>query len=150
VSRLPRRLLQGLLALECLGIAWLVLSPTAETPIGVVYGVSNHLARLGMPTWARDTGLIEFVLNVLLFIPLAALCALLWTRPKVWVWIVGGLLLSSSLEWLQQEFLSSRSASSLDIIANTIGAAVGAGVVCSTRWLHQVWLEDLPLAGRES
>lgn len=148
--RVARGTLVALLVLECAGIVWLVLSPTAQTASGAVHVVSISLRDLGFPQPVYDPGFIEFALNVLLFAPLAALCALIWTRPKLWMWILGGFLLSSTLEWVQDTSLLDRSPSSSDIIANTLGTALGAGVVCATRWLHQVWLEDLSVAGRGS
>lgn len=150
MNRISRRVLGGLLALEVLGIAWLVLSPTAVAPSTVVLHIGRLMRSLGLPRWLADAGLIEFTLNVALFVPLAALCALLWTRPKVWMWILGGFLLSSGLEWLQLEFLSGRSSTSRDIIANTLGTILGAGTVCSLRWWREVALEDLAMGGRGS
>jgi len=135
-----RRLFTGLLVAECLGIGWLVLNPSPATLRSVVTGLSSALMTIGFPDWLASTYLVEFGLNVLLFIPLAALCALLWPRIRLWMWTLGGFALSSALEWLQLELLSQRASTSRDIIANTVGTIVGAGVVCAARW----WREATP------
>lgn len=137
MSTVPRRLLAGLLGLEVVGIVWLVLNPSPATPTGAVANLSDALAAIGVPAALADTSLIEFYLNVQLFVPLTILCSLLWPRVKVWGWLVAGLLISSTLEWLQMQFLSDRTSTSRDIIANTLGAGVGAGTVFVVRWLQE-------------
>ena len=80
------------------------------------------------------TDQVEFGLNVLLFVPLTALAALLWPRVPTWGWILLGFATSSTLEWLQLTFLSERSSTSRDIIANTLGAAIGACAMALARF----------------
>jgi glycopeptide antibiotics resistance protein len=82
-----------------------------------------------------DGSVVEFWLNVILFVPLGALSALIWPRIRLWGWALAGLLLSSTLEWIQLQMLSERSSTSRDIIANTLGMALGAGLVWTVRWL---------------
>lgn len=145
----PRRLLAGLLALEIAGIVWLVLNPSPATPSGAVYRLSEVVTALGLPGVLADPTFVEFFLNIQLFVPLTLLVALLWERVKVWAWIVMGFLLSSGLEWLQLEFLSDRSSTSRDIIANTLGAAVGAVTVFAIRWLEDLRPVDAERSGAE-
>ncbi len=135
---LTRRLLAAALVVELLGIAWLVLNPSAATPTGAVSHLSGLLTSLGLPEQLVGTDKVEFGLNVLLFVPLTALAALLWPRVPTWGWILVGFATSSTLEWLQLTYLSGRSSTSGDIISNTLGAAVGAAAVGSARWLQQV------------
>ena len=135
LSRVPtRRLLAAALVLEVLGIAWLVLNPSPATPTGAVSHLSGLLTFLGFPAWLFGTDQVEFGLNVLLFVPLTALAALLWPRVPTWGWILLGFATSSTLEWLQLTFLSERSSTSRDIIANTLGAALGAAAVGLARF----------------
>ena len=119
---------------ELLGIAWLVLNPSPATPTGAVSRLSGILSFVGLPGWLVGGDQVEFALNVLLFVPLTALAALLWPRIPTWGWILAGFATSSTLEWLQLTFLSERSSTSRDIIANTLGAALGAAAVALDRF----------------
>jgi glycopeptide antibiotics resistance protein len=65
-------------------------------------------------------------LNVLLFVPLG-LAIGLWHRP--W-WLLGAVALSVAVE-LTQFLLDARSPDPLDVVTNTLGAALGYGVA---RW----------------
>ncbi|QIK64947.1 VanZ family protein [Nocardioides sp. HDW12B] len=118
-----------------LGIAWLVLNPSPATPTSAVERLSAALTAVGLPGWLVGTDQVEFGLNVALFVPLAALTSLLWPQRRVWFWVLVGFALSSTLEWLQLTFLSDRSSTSRDIVANTLGALVGAVVVVVGRAL---------------
>jgi hypothetical protein len=128
--------LVALLVVEYAGIAWLVLNPSPATPTSAVAGLSDAMARLGFPTWLADGSVVEFWLNVILFVPLGALSAMIWPRVRLWGWILAGLLFSSTLEWTQLQVLSERSSTSRDIIANTLGMALGAGLIATARWLE--------------
>ena len=124
-----RRLLAVLLVIELLGIVWLVLDPSPATPTGAVERLSRFLMGFGLPAWLVGGDQVEFALNVALFVPLTALAALLWPRLPLWGWVLVGFAMSSTLEWVQLAFLSDRSSTSRDIIANTLGALIGAGLV---------------------
>ena len=67
------------------------------------------------------------LLNVVLFVPLGALAVLATARP--WWWVTAGSALASvAIELVQWRWLA-RDGSSGDVIANTLGALVGALVV---------------------
>ena len=135
LSRVPtRRLLVAALVVELLGIAWLVLNPSPAAPTGAVSRLSGILTFVGLPDWLVGSDQVEFGLNVVLFVPLTALAALLWSRIPTWGWILAGFATSSTLEWLQLTFLSGRSSTSRDIIANTLGAVLGAAAVALGRF----------------
>jgi hypothetical protein len=136
VTSVPKRLLVALLVIEYAGIAWLVLNPSPATPSSAVAALSEAMFWLGFPTWLADGTVVEFWLNVILFVPLGALSALIWPRVRLWGWVLAGFLLSSTLEWLQLQLLSERSSTSRDIVANTLGMALGAGLVWTVRWLR--------------
>ncbi len=64
------------------------------------------------------------LLNVVLFVPLGALAVLATGRP--WWWVAAGAALGSvAIELMQWRWLA-RDGSSWDVIANTLGAFVGA------------------------
>ncbi len=71
------------------------------------------------------SGWIEFVANVLLFVPLGLLLALLFDRP--WVGVAACLAVSVAVE-VAQFVVPPRQASLRDVIGNTIGALIGAGI----------------------
>ncbi len=74
---------------------------------------------------AFGAGWIEFTANVAMFVPLGFLLTILFRRH--WVGVVVALLLSAGAE-IAQAFIPSREASLRDIVANTVGAGVGAAL----------------------
>lgn len=68
-------------------------------------------------------GWVEFGLNIALFAPLGLLVTMLFRR--VWLGVVTALALSVAAEAVQ-EFLPGRLASLRDVLANVVGAAIGA------------------------
>ena len=72
---------------------------------------------------------VEFGANVVLFVPLGLL-AMVWSPRSRWVHAVaGGLVLSSTIELVQAIARPDRTASWVDVLANTIGAGLGAAAV---------------------
>ena len=72
---------------------------------------------------------MEFGANVVLFVPLGLL-AMVWSPRSCWVHAVaGGLVLSSAIELVQAIARPDRTASWVDVLANTIGAGLGAAAV---------------------
>lgn len=67
---------------------------------------------------------IEFGANVALFVPLGILLALLLARRR-YVVLPVAIVSSAAIEALQGLLLSERTASPLDILANTLGACIG-------------------------
>ena len=66
-------------------------------------------------------------LNVLLFVPLGAALALLARRPRWWV-VLPAAVVSGAIELVQGRWLD-RVASWSDLVANTVGALLGAVAV---------------------
>lgn len=75
-------------------------------------------------TWV-DYDLIDFVANIGFFVPLGVIAALLLKR-RWWLAIPLGAVLSGAIEFGQYLFLPDRYASITDVLANTIGAVLGA------------------------
>jgi len=63
--------------------------------------------------------------NVTLFVPLGAALTALWCRRSPLAVLVAAALISFGVETFQWAYPSGRIANSADIIANTVGAAVG-------------------------
>ena len=127
LSDRARGVAMALLALEFLGIAWLVLNPSPATPTGAVYKVSAFVIELGGPSWMASTTGWEYLFNVALFVPLGLLAALVWEQVLLEEWVVLGFAVSAALELGQLTVLGERSATVSDLSANTIGTFLGAG-----------------------
>ncbi|MGH3367696.1 MAG: VanZ family protein, partial [Nocardioidaceae bacterium] len=85
------------------------------------------LESIGAPRWVTPSA-VEFVLNVALFVPLAFLGSTLIPRWPVRAWGALGFACSLGIELAQLVVLPGRSPNGYDILANTLGALVGAVV----------------------
>ncbi|WP_297742270.1 VanZ family protein [uncultured Tessaracoccus sp.] len=74
-----------------------------------------------------------FVLNVLLFFVPTVLLTVVFPRVRRWVWPLLGFCLSLGIETVQWRYLP-REAGWDDVVANTLGACLGA--VCLNLWRH--------------
>lgn len=91
-------------------------------------GIVDSVGEWGARTLSLDwfgSGWIEFSANVLMFTPLGFFLAVL--TPRWWHGFLIAAMLSASAE-LIQAVIPSRQPSVRDIVANTLGAVVGAGV----------------------
>ncbi len=82
-----------------------------------------------------DLGSVDFLLNILLFVPLGVglgLAGFSWRRAVV---LAG--LLSAGIELLQMKFIPGRDASLGDILSNTLGGGLGA--LLAARWQDLVF-----------
>ena len=103
-------------------LLYLVWEPDASTPGGVVEVIVDALARAGVPDAVT---VVEVGLNVLLFVPLSLLGAFVLDRWRPLGWVLAGLALTLVIEGVQALFLSGRSATVSDVVANTAGAGLG-------------------------
>jgi glycopeptide antibiotics resistance protein len=92
----------------------------------------DALQAAGAPDWV-NYDLIDFLANILFFVPIGLLGALLLPRRLWWLAMPAGLLLSAGLELGQAAFLPQRYASWTDVLANTLGAVLGAMLGLATR-----------------
>lgn len=123
---MPRR--QRRLGYAIAAAAFLVIGVLTLLP------ASGEVARAARtPVWCilcGDLGTVDFLLNILLFVPLGIglrLAGFSWRRA-----IVLAALLSCGVELLQMKVITGRDASLGDLIANTLGGALGA--VAGTHW----------------
>lgn len=91
---------------------------------------------VGQFALTNDQGyiIVEFASNVLLFVPVALLACALWPKLRRFQVILLGFAVSSLIEILQGVVLPDRTPSSSDIIANTLGTAIGATIVVGWRY----------------
>lgn len=103
----------------------------------VVSGSSSWLASHGLPAAITTRARVEFVLNAAMFTPAAFLAAMTFPRHHWANWVVYGFIGSSAVELLQGLLLPPRSAQFEDVVANTLGALVGALAAAVVGWSWQ-------------
>jgi len=74
-------------------------------------------------------GRVEFSANIAMFVPLGALAALSRPRGGNWTAWAGCAALSVVAELVQWLLLSNRTADIRDVVANSLGAAIGVALV---------------------
>ncbi|MCG2620502.1 VanZ family protein [Arthrobacter sp. I2-34] len=121
----------GLLALIVL---WPV--PVDRPATGALQDVLDALHRHGVPAWI-NYGTVESAANVLLFVPFGLFAGLLLPRRRRWLVLAGAVLLSAGIELAQSSLLPERFGTVQDVLANTLGAALGAAASFLPR---PVWL----------
>jgi glycopeptide antibiotics resistance protein len=132
-----RRAARSLVLAYVVGLAVLVFAPSMGPPERSIYYAQRLLETLHAPSIISRESVVQFELNVLLFVPLVMLVSLSARRRPVWWWIVIFAAASVSIEMVQWVGLPGRDASVLDVIANTLGAALGATLAASVRWVVQ-------------
>lgn len=80
----------------------------------------------GAPSVMTGPGRVEFLLNAAMFAPIALLATLTFPRHPWANWVVYAFVASALVELLQGVYLPPRSAQFVDVVANTLGALVGA------------------------
>ncbi len=104
-----------------------------DAPIdGSLGRVLAYLHSTGIPD-VVDYRLIERGANVLLFVPLGALAAAQLSRRHWWIALVAGIALSGFIELGQALLLPGRHASWSDTLANSVGVAIGVGIMMLLR-----------------
>lgn len=117
--RPPRWVVLGLAA-YLLAVAVVLFSPVSY---GDVMDAIDGWIRFGLGISFFGSGWIEFVANILIFVPLGLLLTLLLRHH--WYGVMLALALSVLAE-VVQIVIPSRQPSLRDILANVLGAAVGA------------------------
>ncbi len=134
-----RRFVIGVLAVYAVGLAFAVFWPEhIDRDAGAAYALLRRL--IPAATYPR----VEFLLNIVLFVPLGALLATLVRRRRVAV-IGLAWLVSLTIEIVQGTLLPGRTSSALDVAANTLGAVVGVlCVIAVERLRHAPGRADMP------
>ena len=79
----------------------------------------------GAPEGVRYS-LVEFIANIVLFVPVGLFVVIMAGRRGWWLAVLAGFAASCTIELGQLIFLPDRFATLADVLANTLGAAVGA------------------------
>jgi glycopeptide antibiotics resistance protein len=112
-------------------------------PTTVDHGLTPYIDRLLAKLWSKgvprfvDYDFIEFSANIVFFVPVGFLLALLLPFRRSWAAIPGGALLSACVETAQGLFLPGRVSSIGDVVSNTLGSIVGCLVAVAVRMLIQ-------------
>lgn len=107
--------------------------PTPPDPHGQGWlnAAMEWLHGVGLPA-SVDLGVVEAVANVAMFVPLGLLLPAA-TRLRPWLAVPVGCAFSTLIECSQLAFLPDRVPTVQDVVMNTLGAAIGAGVVLAVR-----------------
>ncbi len=128
--RPARWLLLGLTVAVLLILFW-PTRPAGGDQAGLALWLTQQHAR-GQLRWLTF-GLIEFVSNMVMFAPLGALAALSRPRGGDGVALAACFGLSVFAELVQWSVLPNRTGDVRDVVANTLGAAIGIGIVALIR-----------------
>jgi glycopeptide antibiotics resistance protein len=110
------------------GLARVTLWPHlgTEDPFGLVHTTLAWLTAHSIPLTYSAT---ELVANVVLFVPFGLLVGLLAPRRPSWAVVGLGLATSGVIELAQLLFLPHRVADVRDLVANTLGTALGVALL---------------------
>ncbi|MFH8249264.1 VanZ family protein [Microbacterium sp. B2969] len=125
-----RRVTIALLVVYSAFVAYLTLTPTGPDDGATTRLLKRLLDQLhaqGVLLWI-DFLTIEFLANIAMFVPLGVLTALLISRRNRWMLLVIGTAASGFIELMQLLFLPERYADWRDLVSNTIGFLLGAGL----------------------
>ena len=111
-------------------------NPTVATDVVSRFDV--WLEAQGAPSVMTGPGRVEFLLNAAMFAPIAFLATLTFPRHPWANWVVYAFVASAAVELFQGVYLPPRSAQFVDVVANTLGALVGALVAAPFRRLLTV------------
>lgn len=131
-----RRWARFALALIAVVVFAITFWPTpVDRPFHSALGrVLASLHRSGMPEWITYS-VVESASNVVMFVPLGALIAILAVPSLWWVCGVFGLTASLIIELTQVLVLPERFASAADLAANTAGALLGGVLIYAVRYI---------------
>lgn len=127
-SRFRRRLTITLFVIYSAFVALVTLSPELPGDGFIKRNVQRALDALhkrGLFEFV-EMAEVEFMANVLMFIPLGIFVALLISRRHWWLLFFMGTAISGVIELAQMLFLSERTPDVRDLVSNTIGFLIGA------------------------
>ena len=132
-----------LLAVYVVGLAVVVFLPG-----GVAHGLdlSQQLRALGL-SWVTYNELESFA-NVVLFLPLGLLIALIIPTGRWWILVLGLIAVSGFIELAQWLVIPGRVASFLDVLANATGGLAGIAVAGVIRGITHLARRRVAVDGR--
>jgi glycopeptide antibiotics resistance protein len=122
-----------LLAVYSALLAIALFSPSSEHQSSAVAHLGSVLSSLGMPSRLVTYPRLEVVMNAAIVAPVTFLGSLSFPAWSWRDWTAAGFLVAVVVELAQGLLLPDREATFSDIVANTMGALVGALVVALVR-----------------
>lgn len=116
-------------------VGWLTLGPQPldANGRGLLHRIIRYLSGDNTLDWITYA-LVEFTANIVLFVPVGVLFALLLGWRRWWLAVLLGIALTASIEFAQL-FLRDRVADQRDIVSNSVGAIIGVVLVlAATAW----------------
>lgn len=123
------RLLLSVTGLYLLAVAWITLDPFPGDPKrnALLDGLLAWFAATPLLSWI-DYDVVEFTANIVMFVPMGVLLALLLGRGRRWLALSLGVAASLTIEFIQL-FEPARVSDARDIIANSLGTIIGICLV---------------------
>lgn len=110
-----------------------LLQPDAAVASWVVAHVGGVLESAHAPDALLASGRVEALVNVALFVPPAFLATFALPGARWTDVVVAGFLGSVAVELAQGLLLPARTAEAIDVVTNTAGAVLGAGLASAIR-----------------
>jgi glycopeptide antibiotics resistance protein len=129
LTRHAKVLLAGYMVFLALALLW----PTSGWQSSDVRWIGRILGDIGVPASAMTAPRLEFVMNAVIIAPVPFLGAVLLPRYTWRDWTALGFAGALLVEIVQGLLLAGRNASYVDVVANTLGALVGAGLAQLSR-----------------
>ena len=105
-----------------------LLSPASSLQSESVTLLGRLLSGLGAPEALTRQDRLEFIMNAVIIAPVPFLGYLIFPRYSWRDWTALGFVGALMVEGLQGLLLPGRNASYVDVVANTLGALLGAGL----------------------
>jgi glycopeptide antibiotics resistance protein len=123
----------ALLAIYGIGLLFVLFSPSSTQQAAAVVWLGHVLSHLGAPDEFVVFSRLEVVMNAVIIAPVTFLAT--FVRPSYsWRdWTALGFCLACAVELLQGLLLPGRQASFSDVVANSLGALLGALVGAGIR-----------------
>lgn len=118
-------------------VAWITLNPFPPDPHrnGLLEALLRAVGGVPLLAWI-DFDVVEFTANILLFVPMGLLLALLLGRWRWWLALVLGMAATLTIEFVQL-FLPARFSDPRDLLANTLGTVVGIALLAIAAARHR-------------
>lgn len=133
VTSPSRRVLVVALCCYSAVLAAALLAPTSGTQSELASWVRDLGTGVGLSPETATQDRAEFLCNALILAPVSALGSWLWPRSTWRDWTAAGFVIAAAVEMVQGLLLADRTASYEDIVANTLGALLGALVAGGVR-----------------